>query len=95
MAAWPTLDQLKIRLDIVDDQSDDDLDDTLAAAIVATKNDVGVWDEMTDTPDESLSRAALRMAELLWIRPEPNRDSRHDPTYYRLLGGHRKAFPIS
>lgn len=96
MADWPTLDEVKTKLDITGDDTDDDLDATRLAAIGSVKGDVGSWDEMTDTPDEALSRAALRLAELLWMRGEPSLTDRLlDRAYYGYLFGHRKAFPIS
>lgn len=93
MADWPDLDELKLRLDITSEDHDDTLDKDLAAGIAAVKLDVGRWDEYTDEPDESLSLAALRAAELIATRPEAPADVvATDPAYLRLLKGHRRRF---
>ena len=95
MAAWPDTDELKQVLN-VDTQADnwtETLDRVLASAIAKVKSDIGAWVEGTDEPTDSLAQAALRMAELIALRPETAAtvgDS--DPTYRRLLTGHRKRF---
>jgi len=98
--AWPELDELKQVLDVTSDDWDGDLDDTrltrlLATAIDRVKLDVGDWNELTDQPDASLAQAALRMGELLALRPEAAAQAVSDPTYQRLLYGHRRRFGIS
>jgi hypothetical protein len=104
--AWPALDELKQVLDVTSDDWDgegpsgDEEDTTrlsrlLAAAIERVKTDVGNWDEDEDEPTERLSQAALRMAELLALRPETAASAINDPTYYRLLKGYRRVFGIS
>ena len=111
MAAWPELDELKQVLDITSDDwdGDDDYELTrlsrlLAAAIERVKADVGNWDEYEDVPDERLAQAALRMAELLAARAEGSAGFRlapalagsvTDPTYQRLLYGHRRVFGVA
>jgi hypothetical protein len=97
---WPELDELKQVLDVTSDDWDGDLDNTrltrlLAAAIVKVKLDVGDWDDLVDVPDESLAQAALRMAELLALRPEVAADAVADPTYRRLMFGHRRKWGIA
>lgn len=105
MADWPLLDELKQVLDM--ESTDWDGDETedltrlagvLSAAIARVKGDVGDWDEYVDVPDDALSRAALRMAVLLATSPE--NEARllsisgkpfSDPTYERLMKGHRRA----
>ncbi len=79
---------------------DGDIDDTrltrlLSAAISRVKMDVGDWDEDVDTPDDALSQAALRMAELMALRPEVAPAALGDPTYARLLKGHRRVFGVA
>jgi hypothetical protein len=93
MAAWPTVDELAQVLD-VDNVADwsDTLDRVLASAISKVKLDVGNWDEYEDSPDESLAQAALRMAELISLRPEAAQGRVTDPAYLNLLFGHRRAF---
>ena len=101
MAAWPELDELKQLLDITSDDWDGEApeygDETrltrlLDAAIAKVKADVGNWDELLDQPDARLSQAALRMAELLALKPELAAGTISDPTYHRLLFGHRRKF---
>ncbi len=100
MAAWPELDELKQVLDVTSPDWDGDLDDTrltrlLSAAIARVKMDVGDWDEDVDSPDDALSQAALRMAELMALRPEVAPAALGDPTYARLLKGHRRVFGVA
>jgi hypothetical protein len=102
MAAWPELDELKQVLDVTspDWDGDDGEDPTrlarlLSAAISRVKMDVGDWDEDVDSPDDALSQAALRMAELMALRPEVAPVALGDPTYARLLKGHRRVFGIA
>ncbi len=102
MAAWPELDELKQVLDVTSDDWDGDgyedltrLSRLLAAAIARVKIDVGHWDEYEDEPDDALAQAALRMAELMALRPEAAEAALADPTYARLLKGHRRVFGIA
>ena len=104
MADWPDLDELKLRLDVEQNDHDDTLERDLAAAIAKVKLDVGNWHVSTgeddpipeDEPDDSLAAAALRMAELIAIRPgaQPG-DLSKVPTYQRLLFGPRRAFGVA
>lgn len=101
MAAWPELDELKQVLDVTSTEWDGDYDGTrltrlLAAAIEKVKSDVGDWDDYADVPDDNLSQAALRMAELIALKPElAVQVGVNDPTYNRLLFGHRRAFGVA
>lgn len=105
MAAWPDADELKQVLDIESTDWDDTLDRVLAAAIFKVKLDVGAWDEYEDEPDDSLAQAALRLAELMALRPTAASGGAfdrgaaaslsHDPTYLQLLAGHRRKFSIA
>ncbi len=81
MIEWPELDELKQVLDVDpqtvawDGAEDSGLSPTrlsrlLAAAIAHVKAEVGNWNEIIDTPDEGLAAAALRMAELMALKPE-------------------------
>lgn len=102
---WPELDELKQVLDVVSDDWDGledeyDLGPTRLerlrlAAIAKVKQDVGLWDEYVDEPDEMLAQAALRMMELLALKPELAAQASGDPTYMRLLAGHRRRFAIA
>ncbi len=94
MAAWPTRDELKARLNVTDDDWDTDLDGTLAAAIEHVKTDVGDWIDGTDQPDDNHSRAALRMAELMALRPGSAAEADKDPVYRNLMFGKRHRFGI-
>ncbi len=105
MLDWPQLDELKQVLDVESSDWDGEVDGygngptrlsrLLAAAIAKVKFDVGEWDEYNDSPDESLAQAALRMAELIALKPEAAVGVVADPTYQRLLTGHRRSFGIA
>jgi len=96
MAQWPTAAELKQVLDVTSDDWDDTLDGVLAAAIIKVKKDVGHWDDAVDEPDDSLNRAALRMAELMALKPEVATAVRsRDLAYQAYLFGHRRAFGVS
>lgn len=106
---WPQLEELKQVLDVTSEDWDGDTDDTrltrlLAAAVAKVKTDVGDWDEYVDVPDAALSQATLRMAELMAARPDGTSGFRlaasapgaeQDPTYLRLMHGHRRSFGIA
>lgn len=95
MADWPDVDELKqvLNVDTDADNWSTTLDRVLNSAIARVKSDVGSWDDATDEPDDSLAQAALRMAELIALRPETAASvGDNDPTYRRLLFGHRKRF---
>ena len=94
MADWPDAAELKQVLNVESDDWDTTLDRVLASAITKVKGDVGSWDDDVDEPDENLAAAALRMGELLALRPEAAADSIKDPTYARLLSGHRRVFGV-
>ena len=96
MADWPEAAELEKFLDLSTDPASwtDQVERIMSAAIAIVKSDVGVWDEATDEPDDALAQAALRMGELLAERPTAT-DNGADPTYQRLLKGHRKRFAIA
>lgn len=99
MAAWPELDELKQVLNVDSHDWDGDQDDTrltavLAAAIAKVKRDIGTWDEYEDEPTDSQGRAALRMAELMALRPESAENAGKDPVYRLHLQGSRKKFAV-
>jgi hypothetical protein len=98
MADWPDTAELGRVLN-VDTSSDDwtvTLDRVLAAAISWVKGKVGDWDDATDEPDDNLAQAALRMAELIALRPETAAAvGATDPTINRLLFGRRRKFGIA
>lgn len=94
---WPDVDELKTILD-VDPQSavwDITLARVMASAINQVKSEVGQWDDVLDVPDDNLAQAALRMAELMALRPEAAAEALSDPTYQRLIFGHRRRFGIA
>lgn len=104
MAAWPGLTELKQVLDVTSDDWDGSLDNTrltrlLAAAIRRVKYDVAgsedEYDEDPGDPDENHAQAALRMAELLALKPELAPETVNDPTYNRLLFGSRRTFGVA
>lgn len=94
---WPTLEELKRVIDVDPNSNawDDTLERVRLSAIQQVKNDVGEWDDLLDTPSCKLAQAALRMAELLSLRPEGAAAVQSDPTYRRLLSGHIRRFAIS
>lgn len=101
---WPDIEELKQVLDVTSTEWDGEpisgegptrLTRLLTAAIEKVKLDVGLWDEAEDEPDENLAQAALRMAELMALRPEAAVGVVADPTYHRLLYGHRREFGIA
>lgn len=97
MADWPEATELKQVLNVDPDGTDwdDTLEPILASAIAKVKGDVGLWDEYEDEPDDSLSRAALRMAELMAQRPnKTDGELGADPAYRAHLFGHRKRFSV-
>lgn len=93
MADWPTTTELAQVLD-VENVTDwgETLDRVVESAIARVKLDVGNWEEYDDVPDDMLAQAALRMGELLALRPEAAAQASQDPTYQRLLFGHRRTF---
>ena len=93
--AWPALAELKQVLDVTSTDWDTTLTRVLASAIDKVKADVGEWDSDVDSPTPRLEQAALRMAELMALRPDAAADSINDPTYDRLLSGKRRRFGIS
>jgi hypothetical protein len=95
MASWPELAELKLIENVDSTDFDVTLARALASAITKVKGDVGLWDDDVDEPDDSLAHAALRMAELIADRPTATAENSKDPTYQRLLSGHRRRFGIS
>lgn len=103
MAAWPELDELKQVLDVTSTDWDGDDDDTrltalLNAAIGHVKQETG---QDTEEPSDSLGRAALRLAELMALRPEVAAALTRggtsfiaDPAYNAFLYGERRHFGI-
>ena len=98
MADWPEVEELERILDVDPQDSDryqDTLDRVLASAITWAKSKRGLWDEATDEPTDNLAQAALRMAELMSLRPEVAASvNEQDPTISRLLVGQRRKFAI-
>jgi hypothetical protein len=105
MDGWPELDELKQVLDVQSfdwdglpgsGDAETRLSRLLSAAISRVKLDVGGWDEDIDAPDANLSQAALRMAELMALKPElASAVGKDDPTYQRLMFGHHRTFGIA
>jgi hypothetical protein len=101
MADWPGLEELKQVLNISEDDWDNTLTRVLAAAVSKVKGDVGIWDELTDEPDDNMAAAALRMAELMSERPDAVPGTKAwlalsaDPTYRTYLHGRRRSFSIA
>ena len=87
---WPTIDELKARLDITSTDWDDQLARLLQACISEVKAKVGDWDESVDLPDEALAQAALELACERGVAGEnaPPVGLRSSP----LLYGHRRRW---
>jgi hypothetical protein len=94
MADWPDAIELKQVLDVSSEDFDETLYRVMAAGIAKVKADRGGWDDAVDVPDDNMAQAALRMAELLALRPEAAADTIKDPTYNRLMTGRRRVFGV-
>lgn len=96
---WPTITELKAVLNVDPDETKWDdlgtLQRVLTSAIQQVKDDIGTWDDLIDVPTCKQAQAALRMAELLSLRPETAGAASNDPTYQRLLTGSHRRFAIS
>ena len=79
MADWPDANELKQVLDVTTEAFDETLYRVMAAGIAKVKADRGGWDDAVDVPDDNMAQAALRMAELLALRPEAAADTIKDP----------------
>lgn len=90
---WPTLAELKQRLDIMSDDWDDQLTRLLAGAVTDTKARIGEWDEDYDQPDEATSQSALELAVELAQTGEAATSSQQSKSR-ALLYGRRRRFGI-
>lgn len=88
MATWPTLGELKQRLDVESNDWDSQLTRVLDAAIAQTKSEVGDWVEGVDTPDDALAQSALERAAEFGSTGE----SLKYPRSQQLLYGQRRRF---
>ena len=95
MAEWPGAAELKQVLNVDSDDWDTTLNRVLASAIDKVKGDRGDWNDDVDEPDDRLAQAALRMAELISLRPEAATEVPTDPTYLRLMAGKRRRFGVA
>ena len=104
MAAWPDLDELKQYLNVPSDEWDGTagathFTRTLSAAITRIKLEVAgtaeAYDDLYEEPTEAHAQAALRMAELIAMRPDVSPSVRQDPTLRRLLYGQRRVFGVA
>lgn len=92
---WPTLEELKQRLDVTSTDWDGDSDVTrltrlLDAAIAHTKARKGDWVEDYDQPDEALAQSALELA----IEYASTGEVPASPKSKALLYGQRRRFGI-
>ena len=93
MAQWPDAEELKQVLDITSSDWDDNIDRVLAAAQRQVLEDIGKAYDYEYEPDDKVAAAALRMGELMGLRPDAAPGIlRDDPTYLRLLKGRRRVF---
>lgn len=93
MADWPEASELAQVLDLEnEDDWETTLEGNLQSAIDRVKADVGGWDDR-QVPTDRQARAALRMAELMSVRPTADPDELgKDPTYLAHLKGSRRVF---
>jgi len=95
MADWPDIYEVFQVLDIDNQEAwETTVTRVREAAIAKVKADVGNW-TVDDEPTDSLAQAALRMCELISLRPEAAAETSNDPTYMRLLKGRRRRFGIA
>jgi hypothetical protein len=89
---WPTVDDLKRRLDVNDTSVHDaEMAVILAAAIGQIQDEVGDWDPASDTANDAQAEAALaRGVELASDVPIPREERRS----LQLLKGQRRRFSI-
>jgi hypothetical protein len=88
VATWPTVEELKQRLDITSEDWDDQLGRVLAASIEETKLRVGDWVEGVDVPDDALVQSALERA----VEYGSIGEGAAVVKSRQLLYGHRKRF---
>jgi len=89
---WPEVDDLKRRLDVNDTSVHDaEMTVILATAIGQIKDEVGDWDEASDTVTDGMAESALaRAVELASDVPI----SRAEAKSLKLLKGNRRRFSI-
>lgn len=92
---WPDTDELKRLLDVEGSDWDDHLGGLMAAGIARVKADVGDWDDTTDSPDERLTKAALRAAVVLQANAADPASLDKDAVYIGHMKGHRRVFGFS
>lgn len=94
--SWPTSDELKLIVDV--DPNSTEFDVTIArqmaAGIALVKQQVGLWDEVMDVPDDQLSGAALRAAYLLSLKETPTAIVL-DQVFMTYMSGHHRRFAIA
>ena len=91
--AWPTVAELKQRLDITATDWDAQLGRVIAAAIAETKTRVGDWVDDYDQPDEGVSQSALELAvEMAQTGSDAISDTKSKSR--ALLFGKRRRFGI-
>ena len=89
--AWPTVAELKQRLDVTSDDWDTQLERLLAAAISTTKSRVGDWVEDYDQPNDQQAQSALEVA----VELAQSGQVESGPTKSKaLLYGQRRRFGI-
>ncbi len=89
--AWPTVAELKQRLDITSTDWDDQLTRLLAGAVSVTKQRLGDWVEDYDQPADAVSQSALELA----VEMAANGQPQEGPTKSKsMLYGERRRFGI-
>lgn len=97
MADWPEVEEIAQVLNVDNVEAwETTLERVRTSAIRQVKLDVAgseeAFDEDPGDPDDALAAAALRMAELMSLRPDAAATANQDPTYQRHLKGHRQSF---
>lgn len=94
--SWPDADELKKIVNVDPGSTDFDvtIERQMAAGIALVKQEVGGWNEDTDSPDDMLSGAALRAAYLLSLRETPTAIVM-DQVFMTYMAGHHRRFSIA
>jgi hypothetical protein len=91
---WPTIDELKLIVNVDGDDFDTTIARQLADGIQLVKDTVGKWDDLMDLPDDMLAGAALRAAYLLSLKESPAAIV-NDMVFATYMHGHRRRFSIA
>jgi hypothetical protein len=93
---WPTVDELRLIVNVDPDSHafDVTLARQMADGIALVKQQVGIWDDVLDLPDDQLAGAALRAAYLLSLKESPAAIVT-DTVFATYMHGHHRRFSIA